>query len=470
MPIFGRAKAAWVALTEKRQATVQTRRFDGATGGRRGSGFGTFGPINSEVSASGPALRARARYLVQNNPWICHAVANWVGALAGCGITPTSKNPDALTWFNGWTEVADFEDMTDFYGLQEAVARSVVVDGEALVHLIETEAGLRLRLLPVDLLDWSFTRPLDGNGYAINGIEFDASGRRVAYWVFPQIPTSQFQTYAAPVRLPADDILHIFKLLAVGQVRGVSWLAPVIFPAAEFDQLCDALLVGAKVAAMHSGFLVDQNGTGQNPYDGEQAGSVLEGGIEPGAIKYLPQGWDVKFNTPGQTQELSAFIKTNLMALAAGLGLPDHLVSGDLSGANYSSLRAGLLPFRQRVEAIQWQVFAPQFLRPVWRRAITSAVLSGDLEAPDFESNPRSWLTSEWLPPKPLQVDPAKDNEATLAELAAGLTSRTKAAAERGWSVDELDAEIAADAARAKALGLTFNYGGTPNAGQAAQP
>ncbi|MGN6422622.1 MAG: phage portal protein [Asticcacaulis sp.] len=468
--MLARAKAVWAALIEKRQSPQSyVRRFDGAAGGRRGSGIGTFGPINSEVSAAGPMLRSRARYLVQNNPWISHAVANWVGALVGAGITPTSKNPEAMQWFSGWAEMADFDGLTDFYGFQEAVARSLVIDGEALIHIVETDAGTRLRLLPVELLDWAYTRPLESGGYAVNGVEFDSSGRRVAYWIFPAIPTSQFQTYFAPVRIPADDILHVFKPLAPGQVRGVSWLAPVILPAAEFDQLCDALLVGAKVAAMHSAFLVDQNGTAQSPYEGVQTGSVLEGGIEPGAIKYLPAGYDIKFNSPGQAQELQAFIKTNLLALAAGLGLPDHLVSGDLSGANYSSLRAGLLPFRQRVEQIQWGVLAPQFLRPVWRRAITSAVLSGDLDAPDFESNPRSWLASEWLPPKPLQVDPLKDNEATLAELAAGLTSRTKAAAERGWNVDELDNEIAADAARAKALGLTFNYGGAANAGQSTQ-
>lgn len=48
--------------------------------------------------------------------------------------------------------MADFDGMTDFYGFQEAVARSVVIDGEALIHLIETDAGTRLRLLPVELL------------------------------------------------------------------------------------------------------------------------------------------------------------------------------------------------------------------------------------------------------------------------------------------------------------------------------
>lgn len=58
--------------------------------------------------------------------------------------------------------------------------------------------------------------------------------------------------------------------------------------------------------------------------------------------------------------------------------------------------------------------------------------------------------------PKPLQVDPAKDIAADVAELNAGLASRRQKVAERGWAVDDLDAEIAADWVREKELGLAF--------------
>lgn len=267
----------------------------------------------------------------------------------------------------------------------------------------------------------------------------------MAYHVLPSRPHDQFANHAPPVRIPADDILHVMKPLAAGQVRGVSWLAPVILPASEFDQLCDALLVGTKVAAMHAAFLVDMNGTAGDPYDGTGDGGILETGLEPGTMKRLPTGYDVKFNTPGQAQEIGAFLRLNLQQLAAGLGLPEHLLSGDLTGANYSSLRAGLLPFRQRVEQTQYGTFVPQLLRPIWRRVITFGVLSDELAAPHFESNTWAYLACEWLPPKPMQVDPLKDVQATVAELEAGLTSRRKAVAERGWALEDLDSEIAAD-------------------------
>ena len=271
-------------------------------------------------------------------------------------------------------------------------------------------------------------------------MELDGNGRRVAYWITPEKPGNLFATHTPSVRVDASSVIHVFKPLAPGQVRGVSWLAPVILPAGDFDQLCDALLVGAKVAAMHAGFITDMNGTSTDAYDDQ--GDVS---LEPGTLRRLGVGQDVKFSTPGQLQQVEAFLKLNLRQLAAGLGLPDHLLSGDLTGANYSSLRAGLLPFRQRVEQVQYGVLVPQFLGPVFRYVITYGILSGALDAPDFEANPAVYLTAEWLPPKPLQVDPMKDVQATIAELDAGLNSRRKAVAERGWNLDDLDSEIASE-------------------------
>lgn len=423
---------------------ARVRSFDGAAGGRRASGMGQFGRINPEIAAAAPSLRSRATYLAHNNPWLYQACANWTGALVGAGIVPTSKHPDPEqrkainAYFENWASDSDAEGRSDFWGQQAVLADAMVKAGEAVALILDTEDGPRLRIIPSDLLDESKTGELSDDRSIFSGVELDANGKRQAYWIVPEKPGNLF-AQSQSVRVDAGSVLHVFKPLAPGQVRGVSWLAPVILPAGDFDQLCDALLVGAKVAAMHTGFITDLNGTA-DAYDDQ--GDVS---LEPGALRRLGMGQDVKFNTPGQLQQVEAFLKLNLRQLAAGLGLPDHLLSGDLTGANYSSLRAGLLPFRTRVEQIQYGVLVPQFLAPVWRKVIAHGVLSGDLDAPDFERNPAAYLTADWLPPKHLQVDPLKDINATIAELDAGLTSRRKAVAERGWNLDDLDAEIAAE-------------------------
>lgn len=434
------------------------RMIDAAAGGRRGGGMGTFGPINPEVAAGATLTRSRARYLAANNPWLSNGVDNWSAALVGAGIRPTPRAEDAGTRraasraFETWADGADAAGRTDFWGLQRDIARHLIVDGEALVLIHDDADGIRLQVVAPEQLDEAKTAELGGGRLIVSGVEFDAQGRRVAYWLLPHRPHATFTDYAPSVRFDAADVLHVMRPLGAGQVRGLSWLAPAVLSANELDQLMDALLVGAKTSAMFAGFLTDLNATGGLPFDGDQAGSIMDTGLEPGTLKVLPAGIDVKFSAPDAAKDSPAFLRMNLQALAAALGLPEHLLSGDLTNANYSSLRAGLLPFRARLEQTQYGTLVPQFLRPVWRRWIVAEVLSGRLDlTPD--------LAAEWIMPRPMQVDPQKDLAAMKEALALGLTSRTKAVNELGWNADDLDEEIAADRARERDLGLTFSPG-----------
>lgn len=440
----------------------RTRAFEAAAGGRRAGGMGTFGAINPEVGAAASIVRARARHAAANNAWLSNGVAAWVIALTGSGIRPTLRHDDAATRrhanraFETWADDADTARRTDFWGFQAQVVRHFVVDGEAFIVFRYDEEGVRLQLLPPEQVDEAKTTSLGDGREIVSGVEFDAAGRRVAYWIHPQRPHSQFHDASPSIRVDAADVLHVMHPLAAGQVRGLSWLASVILTASELSQLEDALLVGAKTSAMHAGFLTDQNQTGALPFDGDQTGGILDTGLEPGTLKVLPAGMDVKFNSPQAAKDAPAFLTHNLRAIAAGLGLPEHMVSGDLTNANYSSLRAGLLPFRARLEQIQYGTLVPQFLRPVWRRWLATEVLAGRLDLP-------ADLGAEWIMPRPMQVDPQKDMAATREALALGLTSRTRAVNELGWNADDLDAEIAADRAREAAAGLSFNSGDTSN-------
>lgn len=452
--MFGRGK------TRPAGRDVLQRRFDAASGQRGNPSFGSYGP---ETLAGSAFIARKARYAAENNPWIASGIAAWVTALVGAGIVPTPQHPNrdarpmVQSAFNRWALIADYDGLTDFHGLVAAAARSMVVSGEAFLQLMTTDEGLRLRLIAPEQVDIAQTSELSSGGRIIAGVEFDAEGRRVAYWVRPVDPAAIFEGYAPPVRIPASDMVHLFKPLGPGQVRGISWLAPVLIRAGELDQLDDALLVGAKVAAMFAGFLIDQNGAASGfPFEGVTADSIMQTGLEPGTLKVLPSGFDIKFGAPQNAQQTVDFAKLQLRGIAAGLGVPEYLLTGDLTGANYSSLRAGLLEFRRRVEAVQFQTIIPQALRPIWQRFITTAVLAGDLEAADFESNAGDWFACEWIPPAQEWIDPEKDAKATAEMISAGLTSRRRAVAAQGYSVEELDSEIISDRERERELGLNF--------------
>jgi hypothetical protein len=116
--------------------------------------------------------------------------------------------------------------------------------------------------------------------------------------------------------------------------------------------------------------------------------------------------------------------------------------------ANYSNSRLALLEFRRRIEAYQHAVIVWQLCRQVWARWMDTAVLAGAIDLPDYDQWRREYLACGWLPPKWDWVDPLKDARAEIEQIDAGLKSRTQALAERGYDVEQVDAEIAADKAR----------------------
>ena len=293
--------------------------------------------------------------------------------------------------------LADADRRTDLYGLQAAIAQAVVVDGEAFAHMRVDPDGLRIQLLPAEYVDESLTSEF-GDGRRIVPVSVRWRGQPIAYHVLQQRPTDLYGSYLPPVRVPAADMLHVFKPLGAGQVRGVSWLAPVLLTVNELDQLQDALLVGAKVAAMHAGFLIDQNGTGE-PYDATAADGIFTTGLEPGTLKRLPAGMDVKFSAPQQANESVAFARLTLEAIAAGLGVPEHLLTGNFANANYGPCGpACRLPSPRGTASVPRLI--PQFCNPVWQRAITTSVLSGTLDLPDFEERQGDYFACQSSPPR----------------------------------------------------------------------
>ena len=457
------------SLVQRLFGIAKTRAFDAAGGGRRWESAKTVDGLNAAILAGATTAARRAGWYARNNPWVAAAVDSLVGNVVGAGIKPQSTHPDRAVrerlqalWLR-WTDAADAGGLGDFYGLQAMAVRAMVESGESFARL-KTSSDVAVGIVPftIELLDREqvssdLHREIGGGARIRAGIEFDSAGRRVAYWVRSSRPGDPLGPLRMdPVRVPAADCIHLFKPLTAGQLRGITWLAPVLLRLHELDQFEDAALVKAKVAALFTGFITDPDGT-VGGLSGTSNASVLQVGMEPGSLIPLPPGADIRFSTPTEHDAYAPFVKNHLRAVAAGLGLPYELVSGDLEGVTYSSIRAGLIEFRRRVEQLQHNVVVHLFCRPVWERSVRLAVLSGELPARDFDRDPAAWLGCEWLPPKFDYVDPKKDVEAEILAIEAGLKSRTQAISERGYDAEQVDAEIAADQARATALGLDFS-------------
>ncbi len=269
-------------------------------------------------------------------------------------------------------------------------------------------------------------------------------------------------------RVPAADVLHIYRPIDAGQIRGLPHIAPAMVRLFLLDQYDDAELDRKKTAAMFAGFITKT--APEEPMMGE-AEADLDGAaiasLEPGTMQVLLPGEDVKFSSPADVGGgYEAFQYRTLLSIAASVGLPYHLVTGDVRQANYSSLRAELVEFRRRIGQLQHGVIAHQLCRPIWRHWLETAVLSGALDL----SDPVAARPVQWIPPRWDWVDPLKDIQAQVLAMEAGITSRRKVVEATGYDVEEVDRENAADAKRVADLGLSYRTSPGETQGARATP
>jgi lambda family phage portal protein len=458
--------------------------FEGGSVARRLSPWRpTRAHINTLLAAEGPLVRARTRQLIANAPYAASASDAFVAYATGTGIVPSwqIENEEqkfaVQKAFLRWTDEADADGLTDFYGLQSLAARALFDAGEVFVRLRPRRSvdgltvPMQLQLLEAEQLDSGFTMAAAGGNVIRMGIEFNPIGQRVAYHFWRNHPGDMtvLGPSAERVRVPAEYVLHVFKPLRAGQIRGRPWLTASMIKLHDLDQYDDAELARKKGAAMFMAFLVrglDADPAADIPVDAIQAmndAGLADLTMEPSVIQELPPGLDVKFNQPadvGPNYEPFQF-RTITQALAA-TGMPYHSVTGDTSKANYSSLRSAQLEPRRRIEQFQNETLIFQLCRPVGRAWLPAAILSGAVSLPGFARDPEPYLDILWQTPRWDYVDPLKDAQAEELEVDNGFRSRSSVIRSKGLEPEAVDAEIAADRAREKRLGLTFTKAAKP--------
>ena len=202
-------------------------------------------PQQSILAARAPA-KARAAALSMNNPTAARIVETWLASLVGKGWQALSQHPDPET---RRALNSEFEGL--MLALLPVAVRALVRDGESFIRTSvglgspdgSRQAAFHGFSLPADQIDPSLTRDLGNGARIIAGIEFDAGDRILAYHILPDAPGTPFGMVGQAVRVPAQEVLHIFDQLFPGQVRGISWLAPILLKLADFDAASDAMLM-----------------------------------------------------------------------------------------------------------------------------------------------------------------------------------------------------------------------------------
>jgi phage portal protein, lambda family len=445
-----------------RYVLTTIRGFEAASKGRRTSGWKTTSAdANTLIGAALTTIRDRHRDLVRNNAW-CHRAVQVIGSNAvGAGIigrivTNDEQRTKRLNeLWAAWAEsiACDAHGTNNFYGLQDLVMRTIVDAGEVITRrrFRRPEDGLpvplQIQVQDPDHLDVSKTENLPNGGRIVHGVEFDAIGRRVAYWLFRDHPGdgTTLTRSLVPVRVPADEVLHTYRVDYVGQVRGIPWGTPIIIRARNLDSYEDAYLELQKVAACFAVFIEDAD-----PLSPVQAAATLTEKIEPGRIEFLPTGKKVSFGNPPRADGYGPFTAAQLRAIAVTYGVSFEALTGDLSLVNFASGRMGWLEFQRNLDYWRWKMLIPRFCEPVGRWFLQAVSLLPDAPAVDD-------ARFVWTPPRRELIDPVSEVPAMVRAVRGGLKSLQETHRELGYDSEDVLKELAQDFELLDKLGLVLD-------------
>ena len=449
---------------KRAQSRLQLDRITAYTAGQaapRGRPWpaSTKGP-NVELGAALRNLRKRSRETVRDNPYAARAVSIRVAYEIGYGIRPRSATGDEAlddkvnALHEEWAKRSDVAGVLDLYGQQAQAARARCQDGEALIRLVRltprearalgTPVPLQLEVMEADFLD-DVVQTTPGKPRVIMGIEMDARGRPAAYRLLRAHPGEGLPITGGGVpydRIPASEILHLYRAhqQRPGQVRGAPDSASVLMRMQRLEEYVEAAVEQAKVQSLLGVFIT-------TPDPAQMQDAVRPGGSEPtgeypvelwpGMVGNLPPGTKPEFLQPTGAGSFAPFAQHELMAIAMGYGVTYHLISGDLSNANFSSLRAGDLPFRRSVEQDQWLMHIPRMCAPIYEAFITAAILAGKL--PEREGG----YPVEWDTPRIEMVDPTREIPARVQAVRAGLETWDQSVSSLGYDPRRQAREIA---------------------------
>jgi lambda family phage portal protein len=304
------------------------------------------------------------------------------------------------------------------------------------------------------------------NGNLVSmGVEYNIDRFPVAYHVLADERDLEFLIHAETgkryLRVPSDEIIHVFLHDGVWQTRGVPWIHPALMRFNQLGKYEEAELVSARGGASKMGFITDaDDGTGYTGDDDEDTADdeQLIEEFEPGMIGRLKQGQTFTgFNPDHPNAQYGAFVKTNLRGIAAALGESYNQFAQDLEGVSFGSLRQGALSERAVWMGLQEWLIEEAFDR-IFAAWLQQGLIAGAITTRNGRPLPferiEKFLEHEWQPRRWEWIDPLKDTSADSLQQKDLTMSRSERIRKRGRQPTEVFTEIATENALMDALGI----------------
>ncbi len=455
------------------------RQYAGANQGRLFTDFvGSSFSADSELRTSLPILRNRSRDLARNNEYakrFLNLIKTNVVGEKGFTVQVRARNENRSfdsagnaiieNAFKSWGRLGncDTTGRMSWLDAQRYVAETLARDGEVFVKFVQNKRfrdGFSLQFIESDLVDEGKNGKADNGNQVRMGVEVDQFQKPVAYYVLTAHPndTLNFANKVSRkhIRVPANEMLHVFIPQRTHQNRGEPFMAPAISSLKMLHGYREAELIAARAAAAKFGIITTPDGD-EFIGDDETEDEVPVIDMAPASVYQLPSGHDFKMIDPAHpTSAFADFEAAVLRGVASGLNVSYTSLSNDLKGVSYSSIRQGTIEERDHYKTLQ-SFIIQHFCEPVFRAWLDSALTFGQVPIPvskygkfadnvHFRGRGFAW------------VDPQREINANVMALSNGIVSMNDIAANYGRDVEDLFEQIQADKEMAERYGLKMAF------------
>ncbi|MDD5327425.1 MAG: phage portal protein [Phycisphaerae bacterium] len=374
-----------------------------------------------------PTTRNRARYEVKNNSYAEGIIETLANDLVGTGpdLQMDTGNSDADSEieekFFQWSQDCDIEGKLNFGEILTLTGgRQQCESGEGLTAFVNIrrqknwtrvrpEPLLRLRVIEPDRLASPYGLAGIVNDEKVrDGIEYDEDGRPLFYYIFKQHPGSAtnfgggFGDYD---KVPASQMIHLYKIKRPGQSRGMPWVTPSLPLFAQLRRFTLATVQSAETAANVSGTIQTEAGT-----EPDEVEALDEVELPRNSFLTLPRGHNmsqVKPEHPAATYEM--FKNEVINEIARCVCMPFNVAAANSAKYNYASGRLDWQIYYRFIRTIRSWLEAHECNRVFYAWLREGILMPGYFKY--FKGNVNT-ARPEWNWPGSEHVDPKKEADA----------------------------------------------------------
>lgn len=349
-------------------------------------------------------------------------------------------NKLALRWFKAWAkkENCDIRRLRSFDDLAWLALRESYVGGDGGFVLLKDG---RLQLVDGELIATPDREEKNRN--IVNGVELDAYGAPVAFWICPR-GEGGLRDASRAVRVRAENFVFFRQFTRGDQTRGVSPVAPIVPDLIDQRDLHQNYLAKTRHETKDATVVTTRDGYMPNiPTD---SGNKKPPPPRPASMEdthmrtyFLRDGEDVhQINPSTPSANIVDYEKSLVRYMTSGVGIPGEMGNLDLTGLSWSTANATVKiagdTFRRTHEWVEENV-----LRPIVDWRLLKAVENGELPQAPIDEDGFTELFNYRIPvPEYLWADEEGHLKAIKQKFQLGLPADKILADETGLTPEEI--------------------------------